>query len=152
MLATRKTKLPYLTDRLSALGVRGREGAAVLGELLRARTGTTVADSRPQRILEQLIIDAGLPPGIPEFVIVPAGGRTRRVDLGWPAPRMAFQVESYRWHSSLRAHSDDTIRDADVVAEGWTVLRGTPDQVRRDPDRVLDLVRRALEVRGALLS
>lgn len=144
VLARRRTRLAYLNERLRALGIRGRHRAKLLQELLAEREGARPADSPPQRELERLIVEYGIPPGIREYVIQLADGRTRAVDYGWPDPKLAYQVESYRHHSTLIDHTNDTVRDADIVAEGWRVLRGTPEQIRRDPAGIAAVIQRAL--------
>lgn len=146
VLATRRVKLKFLMGRLAALGTNGRRGAGALRDVLEARVGKAVVNSEPQRDLARLLEDFGLPPGIPEFEITLPDGRLRRLDNGWPDILVGIQVDSYRHHSSLADHTSDIVRDDDAVAEGWRILRVTPEQLTNEPARVADLIARTLGV------
>lgn len=146
VLATRRVKLKFLMERLDDLGTRGRQGAKALREVLQARVGKVVVNSEPQRELARLLKDFGLPPGIPEYEIRLRDGRHRRVDNGWPEVLFGVQMDSYRHHSTLADHTSDIVRDADAVAEGWRILRVTPEQLNNEPRKVAQRIARALGV------
>lgn len=144
VLANRLVTLKFLLDRLQARGTNGRRGAARLLRILESRRGKRIVNSEPQRALVRLLAEHNLPPGVPEYCITLRDGRERFLDHGWPEALLGFQMESYLHHCTLADHTSDIIRDADVVAEGWRILRATPDQLENDPAGVADFIRRAL--------
>lgn len=109
---------------------------AALDELdpVRARTKSELE----RRILPALAA-AGLPaPRVNERV---AG---HEVDLHWPAQRVVVELDSRTWHTDPRAFEQDRIRDGDLLAAGWRVLRVTWRRLRDDPAwvvaRIADLL------------
>jgi very-short-patch-repair endonuclease len=113
-------------------------GIPKLNELLR------IADPRTESPMESrlrlLLHDAGLPQGRPQFEIRNVRGLLiGRVDLGWPAARLAVEYEG-----DHHRERDQFRRDIDRVnalrMAGWTVLRLTADDVLRRPDRTVAMV------------
>jgi len=119
----------------------GRHGATRLREALADWTDPAFTRSDVERMMLDLIAEAGLPtPNANTFV---AG---HEVDLHWPEQRLVVEIDSLGWHSTRPALERDRIRDADYDEAGFRVRRFTARQIERDPAFVVDRVKRALEM------
>lgn len=148
VLANRMLPLSYLAARLDVLGARGRRGAGDLRNLLVERTGhTRHVDSEFQRRLGRLIAQRGVAGATYEYPIRQADGTVRFADLAFVQQRVAFEADSYRHHSTLTAWAADHTRNNHLMAEGWTVIPVTWDQVENDPQGVIDLIVRVVSSR-----
>jgi very-short-patch-repair endonuclease len=96
--------------------------------------------------LAKVLAKAGLPLPVREFPIRLADGREKYIDLAYPEALLAVEADSYRWHSSLKDWSEDRARNNELIALGWRVLPVTYHDLRTNPGRVADQVRRCLEV------
>ncbi len=108
---------------------RGRPGARALGELITDAPGYT--RSQAEIRLRALIRRAGLPR--PQ---TNARAGRYEIDALWPDHRLAVEVDGYATHSTRRAFERDRIRDADLQAAGYRILRITWDQLTRHPEAV----------------
>lgn len=79
-------------------------------------------------------------------IVLPS--RTVVIDIAFRRERLAVEVDGYRYHSSRKSFVDDRLRDADLMAADWAVLRVPATTVIDTTSRFLALVRRALERRG----
>lgn len=75
-------------------------------------------------------------------------GREVVLDIAFERERLAVEVDGYTFHSSAKAFTHDRLRDADLVAAGWLVLRLPATLAIDEPERFVHLVRRALAQRG----
>lgn len=75
-------------------------------------------------------------------------GRDVVLDIAFERERLAVEVDGYTFHSSTKAFTQDRLRDADLMAAGWVVLRLPATLVIDEPERFVHLVRRALAQRG----
>jgi len=66
------------------------------------------------------------------------------VDAFWPEYRLIVEVDSREFHLNGRAFEDDRLKDAELVARGYRVIRVTYRQLKQDPAGV------ARRIRGAL--
>ena len=136
LLGTRKLPLALLINRLDAMGLRGRRGAADLMRLLQERKGVSRhVDSRLQRQLEQIALEgyrAGiLPEPHFEYPVQLADGRWRYPDVAYPRPiAVGFEALSYRHHSTLPDWAGDVERLLDLFGEGWVIVPVTKMQVQ----------------------
>jgi hypothetical protein len=74
------------------------------------------------------------------------------VDFLWATERLVVEVDGWAAHRGRQAFEDDHQRDIDLRAQGFTLLRFTDRQIRRDPDAVVDAVRGALAGRTTTLA
>ena len=65
-------------------------------------------------------------------------------DAWWPALGIAVEVDSREWHLSPADWERTLRRHAEMSAHGIIVLHFTPGQIRREPERVLAAIRKAL--------
>jgi very-short-patch-repair endonuclease len=57
-------------------------------------------------------------------------------DFVWPEHRLVIEVDGGAWHAQRPARERDALRDGDLVAAGWRVVRFSADQVRDEPGMV----------------
>lgn len=133
-------------DRFLQLARRGRRGIGVLRPLLERRLGTS--GPRPgefERRVYRLLCDAGVPePVLEHIVLTPGGSFLARVDLAYPALRIAIECDSDRWHSGRQRRQADLERQNRLVLAGWTILRFTWDDLIDQPHLIVAQVRMAL--------
>jgi very-short-patch-repair endonuclease len=59
------------------------------------------------------------------------------VDLLFPDHRLAVEIDGYAFHRQRPAFEDDRSRGTALAARGIMVLRFTPRQLTKEPDKVL---------------
>ncbi|HXV94625.1 MAG TPA: hypothetical protein VD813_15075 [Pseudonocardia sp.] len=119
---------------------RGTRLGAVLLDLASDR-----AESPPESWLRYWVLDQGFP--IPEvnWSIVEGGREVFRLDLAWPALRIALEYDGRASHSGREAA--DEARDEDLRARGWIVIHVRADDLR-DMVRIERKLAEALSARG----
>ncbi|WP_328479041.1 DUF559 domain-containing protein [Actinoplanes sp. NBC_00393] len=106
-------------------------GIAQLNEILRLADGR--AESPMETRLRLVLHDEGVPPGIPQFEVRDHRDELiARVDLAWPAARLAVEYEGDH-HRERDQYRRDVSRVNRLRMAGWTVLRFTADDVLRNP-------------------
>ena len=139
-----------LRRALERVGAHGRDGTAVLRELLDQRTrGTAPTESPLEDALVALLRRHRLPEPVRQHPVDLGNGHTARVDLAYPGARLAIEADGRRWHSGRADFESDRERGNLLAARGWTILRFGWDDVRRRGDQVVDDVGRVLEHRLA---
>ncbi|MFP5370284.1 MAG: DUF559 domain-containing protein [Actinomycetes bacterium] len=66
------------------------------------------------------------------------------VDFAWPACRVIVETDTPKFHGEPTSFEDDRIRDAELHARGWRVLRFTRYRLHTEPARVARILRRTL--------
>jgi hypothetical protein len=90
------------------------------------------------------IVDGGLPRPVAQFEVRAADGHlVGRLDLAYPQKKLGLEYEG-DYHRERVAFQRDLRRYNDLKAAGWTVLRFGPDEVLRNPARLVAQVRAAL--------
>ncbi|MEU6074383.1 DUF559 domain-containing protein [Micromonospora sp. NPDC047074] len=143
LLYRRVVKLPAL--RAYADARTGWPGMPLLREVLALTEPLT--ESPMETRLRLLLLDAGLPPPTAQHDVRNARGMfVGRVDLAWPALRVAVEYDGD--HHRERAHFRQGVARLNALrAAGWVVLRFTADDVLRHPGRTVALVTQALRER-----
>jgi very-short-patch-repair endonuclease len=128
---------------LADYGKRGRNGTAVLRELMDARGPGYVPpasnlESRVRSILAKAGIDVRLQ--------VDSGGEewTGRVDLRATDRPLIIEVQSEQYHSALLDVAADDRRKAQLSDDGFVVVEVWDVDVWGNPDAVVELVRTAM--------
>jgi len=104
-----------------------------VARLLAARTaGFHPGDSELESTVLRVLVDAGLPPPVRQFRVV-IHGHVYFLDLAYPEPKLAIEVDGYDFHRGREVFDRDRSRQNDLVGAGWTVLRftsqSTPDEI-----------------------
>lgn len=137
-----------------------REGAVDRDELLLAAAGlprryrgsaqrlisfASPSAANPfESVLRWIVSDI---PGLqvrPQVRIADGDGVIGVVDLADEQLRIVIEADSFAWHGDRVSLERDCIRYNRLIAEGWLVLRFSWDQVMHHPERVRDLVQRAV--------
>lgn len=124
---------------------RGRDGLGRLRAVLDADLGTRPSESDLEHLLEQVLVDAGLPRPDRQVVVQDRQGRfVARVDLGYPEQCVAIEADGRAFHTSPTDFERDRSRQNALVLAGWTVLRFTWRDVLERPDAIARDVAAAL--------
>ncbi|HSJ23088.1 MAG TPA: type IV toxin-antitoxin system AbiEi family antitoxin domain-containing protein [Longimicrobiales bacterium] len=124
---------------------RGHVGSRRIRRLLRGTNGPAYTRSPLERRLLKLIRDAGLPEPLANALLLGF-----EVDLYWPDAGLVVEADGFRFHSLRRDFERDRLRDQVLAAAGLRVIRITERQLTDDPRRVLETLRRALQVQFAI--
>jgi very-short-patch-repair endonuclease len=122
---------------------RGRRGIATLRAVL--ETDPAFTRSGAERKLLALLRDASLPSPLTNARI---GGH--EVDFLWPRERVIVEVDGYQWHSDRAAFERDRLRDAELQALGYRVIRVTWRMIQREPRAVIARIAATLRRAGDL--
>jgi very-short-patch-repair endonuclease len=122
---------------------RGRTGAAPLRRLVEGDGDPARIRSRAEHRLLKLLRASPLP--APE-----TNGRVgpHEIDLLWREERLAVEFDSWSFHSGRPKFERDRIRDAELQARGYRVIRVTWRQLTRDPAAVVARLEGFLGERG----
>jgi hypothetical protein len=105
-----------------------------------------LAESPMETRLRLLLLDAGLPPAVPQHEVRDRTGRLLgRVDLAWPHLKLAVEYEGD--HHRERGQFRRDIARLNALRAGWTVLQLTADDVLRHPSRTARTIAAALRER-----
>ncbi|MFI2709917.1 DUF559 domain-containing protein [Micromonospora sp. NPDC018662] len=142
LLRRRMVRLPALRDY--AAERLGWPGAPLLREVL--ALAEPLSESPMETRLRLLLLDAGLGPLTAQHEVRAGGRFVARVDLAWPALRIAVEYDGDH-HRERAQFRRDVARLNALRAAGWVVLRFTADDVLRRPEATVALVRQALAER-----
>jgi very-short-patch-repair endonuclease len=127
--------------RLEAFGLR-RPGARVVQAVLNRYVPNQRA---PESVLEtrflQLLRSACLQEPVAQYEVTLTDGSAIRLDFAYPRRMVGVELDGAAYHSGVRAERRDRRRDTQLGAIGWRVLRFGWDEVTRDPDYVLAMMR-----------
>lgn len=145
VLRQRLTTLMALNQALDSYGTQGRTGAGRLRQLLAERNASSrPPDSVFNRRVGQLLIRSGLPAPCYEYEVRADRRLIGRVDLAYPAVKIAIECDSARWHHSRRAFEADPRRKNNLLLAGFQVLAFTWDDYTNHPGALVTTVRTAL--------
>jgi hypothetical protein len=121
----------------------GRRGAKPLGRLVREYAG----EPPPTRSeFERLFLDfchaAGIPAPLVNTLV-----KGYEVDALWPEQKVVVELDSREWHDNATAFETDRVRDAVLQLADYRVLRVTWRRLRREPQAVVRMLRKALATR-----
>jgi hypothetical protein len=94
-----------------------------------------------RRFLE-VVEAAGLP--VPSMNAFVAG---HEIDAWWEAERFGVELDVYETHGSRLSFEEDRVRDDELLLAGIETIRVTGPRLDREPDGMVDSVRRHLERR-----
>jgi very-short-patch-repair endonuclease len=104
------------------------------------------AESPQESRLRMILIHGSLPRPVTQYVVRDAlGAFVARLDLAYPDHRLGIEYEGDH-HRDRGTFQRDLRRINALRACGWTVLRFAAADIYRNPGRIVELVRAALEV------
>lgn len=118
---------------------KGRYGSPAARVLLQAASDGT--RSAAERLFVKMLREAGISGFTTNY---PVGGY--KVDVGFPAARVAVEVDGWAFHTDPEAFHNDRKRQNAISLLGWQVLRFTWLDLTEYPERVIATVRRAVRV------
>ncbi|MCZ7435373.1 DUF559 domain-containing protein [Micromonospora sp. WMMC241] len=142
LLRRQVVKLPAL--RAYAADRPGWPGSRLLREVL--ALAEPLSESPMETRLRLLLLDAGLGPLTAQHEVRGGGRFLARVDLAWPALRIAVEYDGDQHRERARFRRDVARLNA-LRSAGWIVLRFTADDVLRRPEATVALVRQAIAER-----
>lgn len=116
---------------------KGRYGSPAARMLLQAAEDG--AHSEAERLLIRLLKAAKITGWRANY---PVAGY--RVDVGFPAQRVAIEVDGFAFHSDSEAFHTDRKRQNAIALAGWQVLRFTWLDLTEYPQRVIAEIKRAI--------
>lgn len=129
----RYTTRTRLIDALVRYGGKGRWGTAAFRHAVdsldpKGRATQTNLELAALRAVRQ----AGLPEPQLQLRVVDGDGRTRKLDLAWPAQGLDLETDGDRWHLNPRDRRAMQVRDAALAVVGYTTVRATSADVEHD--------------------
>jgi hypothetical protein len=125
------TTFDALHATLARLGRQGRNGAGVLRRILdEYDADRRLTDTDRERMMLQIFRRHGLPKPIPQYVVRHNGREFGRVDAALPQWRIAFEYESYQWHTGKRALVRDNRRRRQLMTIQWSTVGVTYEDLR----------------------
>lgn len=125
-------------------GANGHRGTGRLRRLLARGEEPAFTRSQAEERFLALVRSAGLP--APEVNVQVAG---QLVDFLWRDRRVVVEIDGYRFHSSPAAFERDRLRDAELSASGFRVIRITWRQLSEEPFAVVARLAAVLVAPGA---
>lgn len=136
------TRLSRLKWRLNTIG-HGREGVAVLRELVEERVGQPLLQSRLETKFLRLVRNARVRLPVRQFEVVLAGRRAY-IDCAYPDRMLAIELDGYRFHYGQVRFQRDRERQNALTNLGWRILRFTWKDVTERQEEVVRQLREAL--------
>ena len=128
---------------------KGRRGVRQLRALIPFINGK--GESPLEAWLKLFMVQSGLPlPVVQWEVFDEFGDFVARVDLAYVEAKIAVEYDGEEFHSTPEQIARDEKRDARLRKLGWTVIHVRKDELRTNPDKVMNKIRTALRERGAL--
>lgn len=143
-LSRRLCTLRQLNQVFFALASRGRRGTVAMRRLLDDRgEGYVPPASALERRARRVFAAAGLP--TPAFELhLGVDEVIGRVDCVWREARLVVELDSRRFHGSRSAREADRLRDNELMAAGWRVIRVTWEDLGARPEAVVAQIRAAI--------
>lgn len=121
---------------------RGTRGSAARRRILSETRADTWSSG--ERALHRLLRSQDLPEWQANRRIRTSAGNGFVVDVVFRAARVVIEFDGWAYHGGREAFENDRARQAELVADGWAVLRFTWRQVQERPQWVLSCVRGAV--------
>jgi hypothetical protein len=114
---------PDLYDVLTTHSRRGRNGCGSFRAVLDERFGEkVVTDSVFERLVRNLLQDAGIDPPVSQHPIYDGATFVAEVDLAWPSLLVAVELQSKKHHLNTARWERDMERLNHARLLGWNVL------------------------------
>jgi very-short-patch-repair endonuclease len=145
LVAARRVTTASLSAYCARATTRGAEHARRAATYVRERV-----DSPMETRLRLLLVLAGLPePEVNRELRDQRGFLLARLDLSWPAAKVAVEYDGRHHLTSAGQWERDIERRNDLTAAGWLLITVTAAGIYRDPEDTIRRVHEALMRRGA---
>ena len=131
----------FLRLDLSGLrAIQGRRGAGLLRSVLSDhRPGSTRTKTEIEELVFLLCRSYDIEQPDVNVVI-----ETHEVDFSWQGQRLIVETDGWQSHGTRRAFERDRLRDAELTAAGWRVVRITWRRIEDEPEAVAAQLKRLL--------
>lgn len=126
---------------------RGHRGAVPLSRAIAVYEPPRFTRSELEREFLRLAEQAGLPQSVTAFNVV-----GYELDVYWPDLRFAVEIDVYATHGGHESFEEDRRRDEDLKLAGVELTRVTGRRLEREPQQVVDRIRRLLDQRRRQLA
>jgi very-short-patch-repair endonuclease len=99
--------------------------------------------SPPERLAHRLLWEAGITGWVGNLRVV-VHGHPYYIDVGFPAIKLAVEIDGREFHTAAADFEKDRWRQNDLVNAGWRVLRFTARMLEEAPQLVLAIITEAL--------
>jgi len=138
---------------MTSIARRGKPGIRHLARVLDKLTATKgVTMSKLERLLRELIAEAGLPQPVSQY---PFPGRLFTngcVDGAYVDAKLVIEADGRAWHTRIADVKRDRERDNDAARHGWQTLRLLHEHITADPTGTAELIRDVRRERLMLLA
>ncbi|MGZ4694340.1 MAG: DUF559 domain-containing protein [Acidimicrobiales bacterium] len=135
--------LSTVERKVEERAVRGRNGIAVVRQLVAERQGRLLGDTGFEDLVLAIVDDFGLPR--PELQWrVTDGPRVAFLDFAYPVVQVALEADSAEYHLDLETFHRDRSRQNWLSLLGWTFLRFTARHLRMERRTVARQIASAL--------
>ena len=149
---TRIGGVPATTPALTLIMLGSHVRDDVLGDLVDTAIVRLLGDAHPElwrarnlweaRVL-RVLRQARVRDPIPNHAVV-VDGQRRVIDFAWPDEMVALEFDGFVPHTTRRVFDDDRVRQNLLVDAGWRIYRLTAAMLRRQPQRSIAPVVRAV--------
>jgi very-short-patch-repair endonuclease len=144
-LRRKLVSLSFLERWLADPRRKGHRGTPILRRLVEERATTGVTESPLESQVLQLLRSGELPIPMLQYV-VEVGTRSVRLDFAYPDAKVGIEADGFQFHDRRDEFDDERARGNELEAMGWHILRITAKHLERNPDEVVEWVRRALKL------
>ncbi|HEV2789975.1 MAG TPA: type IV toxin-antitoxin system AbiEi family antitoxin domain-containing protein, partial [Solirubrobacterales bacterium] len=120
----------------------GHHGHARLRKAIALYKPTSFTRSSLERRFLELVVAAGLPQPRTNYV-----EHGFELDCYWPELRFAVELDLFETHGTRAAFERDRKRQEDLLLSGMAMTRVTGPRLEREPEEVINRIRRLLEQR-----
>lgn len=144
---TGQCRLEHLIALYDELRRPGKHGMKKLGRILAERgPGYVPPESALERLLLKVLRTAGLPKPRLQAQLPWRATLPSRCDAIYEDRRIILEADGRRWHTRVDQMANDRRRDREALNHGWRPYRFVYEELKRDPQLVVDTV---LEARAA---
>lgn len=143
-----RSRLVRIDDLYAALAATpSREGNRHRRTLL--LDSRTEPWSAAERLAHAVLTDAGITGWVANKPLR-LDGQKYWLDMAFPELKLALEIDGYEFHSGREVFETDRERHNSLALAGWTVLHFTWRQLDRQPDYVIETVRRGIRYASRL--
>lgn len=140
-LAMELTTVHQLGQMLEETGARGRDGTALLRQILGVRADDYVApESELEALVTRVLESAGIEQPARQASVGGTSAPVGRVDFAFHRARVVIEADSRRHHSSWSDQQADNRRDLLLAAAGWRIIRVNWHQLITEPELLIAAV------------